>query len=253
MLSELKDGHVQFKTEGGAIFSTYRPPRELKDKNTFNPLTIRNYFTSELKLGKNKKLEYGILGNNIGYLRISTFKKDSWEESDLSEALFYLKNTNGLIIDVRNNNGGSSKMTKMVIGRLTEFKIRNLPIKYNGHWREADFIEPIGSSQYLRPIAILINGACFSSTEDFLAICDQLPQIALIGDTTAGGSGNPDWYFLSGSKSIRICRSYICRMDSLPIEWNGISPDIRIVQTEKDLKNGVDKQLEYAMKYLNRQ
>ena len=49
---------------------------------------------------------------------------------------------------------------------------------------------------------------------------------------------------------IYIGTGYIERYDGQPFEWLGISPDIRVEQTEKDIQNGRDKQLEYAINML---
>jgi len=40
------------------------------------------------------------------------------------------------------------------------------------------------------------------------------------------------------------------RYDGQPWEWLGIPPDIRIEQTEEDIINGRDKQLEFAINML---
>ena len=40
------------------------------------------------------------------------------------------------------------------------------------------------------------------------------------------------------------------RYDGLPREWIGVPPDIRVKQTEEDILNGRDKQLEFAISML---
>jgi C-terminal processing protease CtpA/Prc len=39
--------------------------------------------------------------------------------------------------------------------------------------------------------------------------------------------------------------------DGLPIEWNGVPPDIRVVNTEAEIGQGKDSQLEYAILILH--
>jgi len=34
------------------------------------------------------------------------------------------------------------------------------------------------------------------------------------------------------------------------MEWLGVPPDIRVVQTKVDIENNIDKQLEFAVKFL---
>jgi len=81
----------------------------------------------------------------------------------------------------------------------------------------------------------------------------QLDYVSLVGDTTAGGgmSSNGDArHFLPSGGSIRINYEAILRVDGEPIEWNGVPPDIRIVQTKTDIDKEQDKQLEFAVDFL---
>lgn len=100
---------------------------------------------------------------------------------------------------------------------------------------------------------VLSNGSTFSAGEFTAEILKQLPQVTAVGDTTGGGSvggGEESLYFLPSGKSINIGFIDIRRYDGLPWEWLGVAPDIRVVQTEADIKQGRDKQLEYAIDML---
>ncbi len=83
-------------------------------------------------------------------------------------------------------------------------------------------------------------------------------MVTVIGDTTAGAGAN-DYtdenikgeFKLFCGFTIRISTVYVTRNDGLPIEWNGVLPDIRVPQTAEDIKNGIDKQLEYSIQLLD--
>jgi C-terminal processing protease CtpA/Prc len=47
--------------------------------------------------------------------------------------------------------------------------------------------------------------------------------------------------------TIRVSTVYVTRYDGVPIEWNGVLPDIRISHSKEDIDQGRDKQLEYAI------
>jgi len=247
LLKELKDGHVGLMAQGGGYISTFTPRRKTKDTDTYSPFVVRNYFTSELSVDQNKKIEYGITSNNVGYIHITTFRNNSWTERAFSAALNYVNNTKGLIIDVRDNEGGSDLMGEIVIRRLISDPILSLPVRINGEWLPRVLITPGGEYQYTNPIIILVNGLCFSATEDFIASIEQAEHVIVAGDTTAGGSSAPQEYHLTSGKSIRISTIEICRSDSVAIEWNGIVPDIQISQTRENIRNGIDSQLEFAI------
>lgn len=57
-------------------------------------------------------------------------------------------------------------------------------------------------------------------------------------------------YELPSGKLIYIGTGYFERYDGQTYEWLGIPPDIRVEQTEADILNGRDKQLEYAIDML---
>lgn len=251
LLKELRDGHVGLSTQGGAYIRTYIPRREIKDKNTYSPLVVRNYFTSELRMDGNEKIEYGITNNNVGYIHITTFRNNNWTERDFYSVLDYVRNTKGLIIDVRNNGGGSDLMGRIVIQRLISEPILTLPVRRNGEWSQRTFINPYGEYQYTNPIIILVNGVCFSATEDFIAEIEQAEHVIVMGDTTGGGSSAPHEYGLTSGKSILISTVEICRSDSIAIEWNGIVPDILISGASENIRNGIDNQLEFAINYFD--
>ncbi len=248
LLKELKDGHVGLWTNGGFPVLTYQTPRSLRDKDAYNPLVIRNYFDTELRLAGNQKMEYEILDGNIGYVYISTFTEGNWI-NDFSTVLQYLKNTKGLIIDVRNNNGGTILTSKVVIGRFISSPLR-YPSAYKHGILISDttaFLLPIGPFRYQNPIVVLINGRSISEPEEFAEIMKQIPNVTAIGDTTAGAGGQPEVFRLPSGRQIRISTTDFRRYDGEPREWNGIPPHIFVAQTADDAKQGIDKQLQYAI------
>jgi hypothetical protein len=251
LLKELRDGHVGLSTQAGEYIMTYIPRREIKDKDTYSPLVVRNYFSSELRMDGNEKIEYGITNSNVGYIHINTFRYNSWTETGFYSALDYVRNTKGLIIDVRDNGGGSDFMGRIVIQRLLSEPILSLPVRRNGEWSQRTFINPYGEYQYTNPIIVLVNGVCFSATEDFVAELEQADHVIVVGDTTGGGSSAPQEFSLTSGKSIRISTKEICRSDSIPIEWNGIVPDTLISGARDNIRNGIDNQLEFAINYFD--
>ena len=110
--------------------------------------------------------------------------------------------------------------------------------------------------RYVNPVIILINGTTISAGELFAEMMNQLATVTVVGDTTIGAACNDvaenieGDYRLPSGRWINIGTTYACRYDGLPIDWNGILPEIRVVQTEADIKNNRDRQLEYAIELL---
>lgn len=72
LLRELKDGHIELRTEGGFPTITYEWPR-LQGRKTYSPLVVRKYLDRELRVAGNGNMEYEILPENIGYIYLASF------------------------------------------------------------------------------------------------------------------------------------------------------------------------------------
>jgi hypothetical protein len=247
MLAELKDGHVNLRSESGLEVRPFTPPRTERDRLTFDPLLVRKYFTEDLKTAGGEKMEYGVLPQGVGYLRIATFTNGTWVY-DFDYVLSTMRNTKGLIIDVRHNGGGSTNMSDIVISRFLTAPLPYFPIYKGGKLQTGGSLQPSGPFTYLKPVVVLIDGVSFSTTECFAEMMKQIPSVVIVGDTTGGGGGAPEYYPLPSGRQIRVSTKNLCRYDGAPQEWNGIPPDVVVMQTRDDVKNGHDLQLERAIR-----
>jgi C-terminal processing protease CtpA/Prc len=73
---------------------------------------------------------------------------------------------------------------------------------------------------------LLIGRQCYSSNESFIAAMSTLPHVTTMGDTTGGGTGNPETRVLGGGWSYRLPRWIEYDPTGRVIEWNGIAPDV---------------------------
>jgi len=251
MLAELKDGHVSLQTEGGSSISTYHPPRVAKDRRAYDPRVVREYFNQQLQLAGDQTVEYGIINGVVGYIYVATLSKDEPVTQGFDEALAYVKDTKGLVIDVRADGGGTDNNSVGIESRLLSESIDGLPYyTADGVLHQGGFIAPRGSFQYTKPVVLLINGVCFSACEDFAEMMSHVPTVTLVGDTTAGASGAPQTFALPSGRKINVSMKFIPRYDGLPIEWNGVLPNVLVPQTTEDLQQGRDLQLETAIRLL---
>jgi hypothetical protein len=257
MLYELKDGHVYYQTDGGGEVYPFYPQRHFKDRHAYSPFVVRKYFDKELRLSESGSVEYEIIPGNVGYAFLSDFDED-YLINEFPATLEYLKNTKGLIIDVRQKRGGSYANIEAVVTRFITSPLERPGFYVLGDKWDLPPFQPQGPFTYTNPVVVLINGSTFSAGELCTEILKQLPNVTAVGDTTGGGSAGgtseppnarTEFYLPSG-KLIDIGTVDNRRYDDLPWEWLGIAPDIRIEQTEADINAGRDKQLEYAIQIL---
>lgn len=252
VLGELKDGHVDFYSLGGFPIQPYTPPRMTKDKHSYDPLVVRNYSSNPFQLSGEKKIESGLLNGNIGYVNISTLENgDGKWIYDFSNIISSFTNTNGIILDIRNNGGGSDLISYYIVQQLLSKPMLS-PIWLDAKGKELNRItlNPSSKNPYKKNIVLLQNGGCFSSAEGFICMMRELPNVTTIGDTTGGGSGAPQLFQLAENLTIRISTKIQLTYERKYIEWNGIEPDILIPQTKNDIDQGRDLQLEAAINFL---
>jgi C-terminal processing protease CtpA/Prc len=110
--------------------------------------------------------------------------------------------------------------------------------------------------KYTNPVVLWINGASMSGAKLFPEVMKQLSNVTVVGDTTSVGGCNDvvediqGDYWLPSGKYIHIGTTYVLRYDDVPIEWNGVLPDIRMPHTKDDIDLGRDKQLKFAIELL---
>lgn len=251
LLNELKDGHANLFDANENYISFYKPPRSLKDQDAFSHDVVAGYLSSELKTLD--VFRYEIIAGNYGYMHISSFPSDQSRYRQFDTVLDYLKNTEGLIIDIRHNGGGSTNASDYFISRLIDEELEGVIWTARGGGnRPLMYHQPAGEYQYTKRTALLINGKSFSTSEAMANLCKKIDHIKLIGDTTGGGGGVPDEIFnLPSGLKFRVPTRCQMRYDGEHIEWNGIPPDILVPQTKEDIDNKKDKQLEAAIAFVS--
>ena len=256
LLGELRDGHAYYQSDGGGEeLYPYLPPRQRRDRYAYSPFVVRRYFDGELRLSTNGKIEYGILPEGIGYAVLGDFHED-YLSSAFPAVLEFLSDTKGLILDVRHRKGGGYDQVEAVVSRFLTAPLQKPPLYVLGTRADLAPFMPQGPFAYTNPVVVLINGSTFSAGELFTEVMKQLPNVTVVGDTTGGGSVGSDDRLAPGlqrlpsGKRIYVGTLDLRRYDGSPWEWLGITPDIRIEQTEADAAAGRDFQLEAAIALL---
>ena len=251
LLAELKDGHTQLMSAGGGPPTfPWRYPRGERDRRLYSPEAVRHY--AALSLTGDGHIEYGMMPGNIGYIYIGTWGagKREWAY-DIDAVLETMKGTAGLVLDLRNNTGGSTQVSDVVLRRFLTVPLPGLQVFEHGFRLPDGYIPTRGDWAYTRPVCVLINGTSFSATEVVTEELAQLPNITTVGDTTGGGGGEQRLYTLPDGFRVQLSHKELRRYDNAPIEWNGIVPDVLVMNTKETVEQGRDLQLEAALRRLS--
>lgn len=256
MLAELRDGHVNLT----APFNTsyYRAWWSDYPQNFNKRIIEENYFNFNYR--QSSGMMYGFLEENIGYIYYESFSSPVGE-GNLDYALNFLSSANGLIIDVRDNGGGSLTNVETFVSRFID---RPTLVGYISHKTgpgHNDFSEPYaitykpaeeGRIRWGKPIVVLTNRSTFSAANNFASIMKNLPGVTIVGSVTGGGSGVPFSSEIPCGWSIRF--SSCSMLDALGNSTEaGITPSEGCAVDLDPLEalNGRDTMLEKAIEILN--
>nr|WP_298793974.1 S41 family peptidase [uncultured Allomuricauda sp.] len=137
--------------------------------------------------------EVRILDGNIGYLNLTGFSNVDEEAGAAAQAAMnFLSNADALIIDLRQNGGGSPSMIQLI----TSYLYDEHPVHLNNFYsRPDDSHSQTWTLPYVpgkrRPdmdVYVLTSGNTFSAAEEFSYNLRNLERATLIGETTGGGA-----------------------------------------------------------------
>lgn len=192
-------------------------------------------------------------GGRLGYLHIRGMSEPSVREfeRDLYAAG---KDKEGLIIDVRDNGGGSTAdilLSSLTAPRHAKTQPRGVDPKDvpdDAYPRDRRLIYA-----WTRPINVLINQNAFSNAEIFAHAVKTIGRGRLIGTATFGGVISTGGTSLIDGASVRLPFRGWYLPDGTDQENNGAKPDVDVPQTPQDEAAGRDAQLEAAVKDLLQQ
>jgi C-terminal processing protease CtpA/Prc len=174
-----------------------------------------------------------ILPGNIGYLPFDGFVDDiESAKPTIYSALRFLANTSAIIIDLRENRGGSPAMVSQIESYFFREKTHMNDIISRGAKDTTVFYADPAKADSLNlsmPVYILTSHQTFSAAEDFSYGMQMARRAVIVGEVTGGGA-HPQMPFSIGQgfvASIPFARSYnpITKTDW---EGTGVTPDVKV-------------------------
>jgi carboxyl-terminal processing protease len=206
-----------------------------------------------------KELEDGIV-----YVNLPGFGSD-YVVKEFDKAFDKIKESKGLILDVRRNGGGSTSHGYAIMSRLVEksvpgshWKTRKYIAAYRAwgrdeQWQEGDHstIEPHKTKHYSGPVVVLAGPRTGSAAEDFVVAFQTSNRGKVVGQKTCGSTGQPLTLELPGGGGARICTKRDTYPDGREFVGIGVIPDIEIEPTRQNIAEDRDVVLEKVLEVLN--
>ncbi|TVQ85919.1 MAG: peptidase S41 [Bacteroidetes bacterium] len=246
MLNKLRDDHVNLVAPFNISFYNV----DLTGPSNLDFRTLREHYMGNAHYTGPFAHTF-LADNRIGYMRYGSFTSDV-DEKVLDHVLTRYKDTEGLILDLRANGGGSIFNIPKILERfnqqntLVAYTItRNGPNKGDFGPREPFYIGTHNGISYNKPVMVLIDRASYSATTFFALTTKSFPNITLIGDTTGGGGGIPAGGQLPNGWTYRFSISQVLDLNGNNYAEEGVEPDIAVNFDWSDLTK--DEILERAI------
>ncbi|MEO6878897.1 MAG: S41 family peptidase [Gemmatimonadaceae bacterium] len=252
MLAELKDVHVSLTSTTAGV-----PDRYLSSADTaaafFSAQLVSEHYVPQSRSTVGGHVRYGMPTPTVGYVFIRSFEGTSWA-NELDDALRELSGATSVVVDVRNNLGGTYTLASDMAGRFADRKRtfgyirrRNGPAHDDFTDYLAETVQPSGPAQFHGPVYVLSNRRNFSTAEDFVLAMRALPNVTVVGERTAGASGGPIVRELANGWTYQVSEwiEYTPRRETF--EGVGLAPDTLVKATVADAARNVDPILERAL------
>jgi len=163
-----------------------------------------------------------------------------------------LADTSRLVIDVRFNGGGHDSISLDFAQRFVSE--RQLVLSKTARSRDYTsepvqaWLEPSDTGAYLNPVTVITGADSTSATEIFVIAMNQLPQVSLLGETTAGALSDVLQKPLPNRWVVALSNEVYLDAAGVSYEGVGVSPDEQIpVFRIDDIEAGTDPALERAL------
>jgi hypothetical protein len=247
MLAVLKDGHVN-------LLSSFDRSRYWKWFTDYPSNFSSSLIYSDRYLGAGYRLAGAlryqrIAGDSVGYVYFGSFG-DSFSDSNMRYVLQYFEDCRGLIIDVRNNGGGSAALSERLASYFFERDTVNLYMKHKTGPGHSDFSKPVAmplkahaTIGWKKPVVVLANRSSYSATNMFVSRMKDAPNGLVIGDLSGGGGGLPSSNELPNGWLVRFSSSPMYNAAMQSIEY-GVEPDVWVMLDAGDVAKGEDSLIE---------
>lgn len=244
----IEPGDIVLKVDGESVDAKKvdEVVKDIKGKeNTKVNLTIQRDkeeldFDITRKTIVTKSVSNEVMDNNIGYLRITSFDENTYEEFKENLSELESKGVEGLVLDLRDNPGGLLDVCVDIADDL----IGKGTIVYTK--------DNTGNKEYYKsddkeidmPIAILINGGSASASEILTAALVDNEKAIAIGETSFGKGLVQSVKELKDGTGYKLTTAQYFTPNGDYINGKGITPKIQ----ETNEKQQLESALEYIKK-----
>ncbi len=208
--------------------------------NVFRPTTkITSTHTLTREIISIEAVTYKNLGHDTGYIKISSFSKQTNEQ--LLEALEKGKeqHVKGFILDLRGNPGGLLSQSVKVASQF--LKKGDLIVSTRGRqeYDRQTYQASYSNSLYNMPLVIIINHHSASASEIVAGSLKDSGKALIIGENSYGKGSVQTIFRMSDGAGLRLTTSKYYTPSGIDITAHGITPAVKIIQDLPEIESKI--------------
>lgn len=198
-------------------------------------------------------IEYEVLENNTGYIKLTSFDEGCAKEFKNIYNELNKNNLTGLILDLRNNGGGIVEEALEIADYILE---KDDVILVTKDKEENEEIEKSTNKPIIKvPVVILVNKNTASASEILAGALKENEKATIVGEKTYGKGVIQELITLNDGSGIKITIEEYYTPNKNKINKIGIDPDEKIelpdeVATIYEIDKNYDTQLQKALEIL---
>ena len=199
-------------------------------------------------------VEYEMLENNVGYVRVTEFDDVTVEQFKKAIAELEKQNMTSLVIDLRDNPGGLVNSAVKMVDRIISTGV----VVYTEDKDKSKSCEYATTAQHLDvPIALLVNENSASASEIFSGALRDYEKAILVGTNTYGKGIVQVITYLNDGSGIKFTISEYFTPKGIAVHGIGLKPDFEVelpeeVRNLSDIPRDKDTQLQKAVEELKK-
>ena len=185
-----------------------------------------NFYFKELKM----------LPGNVGYLKFNGFMDASVAGPTAVAAMNFLAHSDAIIIDLRDNGGGSPSLIQLI----TTYFFEDTEHLNSFYIREGDRMEQFWTLTYVpgerlleTDLYILTSSRTFSGAEEFTYNLKNMKRATVVGETTGGGAHPVSSYIINDNFMVRVpFGKAVNPITNENWEGTGVEPHVKTTKDE---------------------
>jgi carboxyl-terminal processing protease len=163
--------------------------------------------------------------NNLLYLHVTSFDQKVVE--DVKKAIKEHKDTQGIILDLRNNPGG---LLDQAVGLVDLFIEEGVIVSQKGRAaiENIEYKATKKNSDTITPIVVLVNGGSASASEIVSGALQDFKRAIIVGEKTFGKGSVQVVMPVGGEEAVKLTVARYYLPSGRTIQAEGVTPDITV-------------------------